>query len=985
MTETPTTSSRTKLFQAPSIAVAITLFLLPLVYFFPAVMGQVTLAPGDGWTQIFGIRVLIGHMIAQGELPLWNPYIFGGMPLLASIQPGALYPPTWLFAVLAPKVAMNVLVLTTYHLALFGTYLFARRLGCHRIGALIAAVMFSFSGFMVSHMGHTNRINATAWLPWILLAVDQLSQRPRWRWVALGAAFIALQQFAGEPQMTLYSGMLAGAYALFLLVGQSQPGTRARFMAALAAMSVCGALLSMIQLLPARELLALGDRSAIDYSYFSQFSFPPRQMFELFFPYYFGGAALEPYRVSYWGTWNLAETCGYIGMVGWLLAFAAVFAAWQLPAAKDKLIWKGKAEAAGVERNLILFWTICVLMALLLAFGSYLPFGIHKLLHRLPVYSLFRASGRHLMQFDFALAILAGLGATALTQLDRVKVRQVLAKSSVLLSVIVAVALIVYKFFDHYLEMGTPLPPQAGSWSNPDIYIPAVFFVLSLAALWLYSRRSSALAGIVLVGILFLDIFAWGFFFEWRLITNQYYNVAEHFQDSASVKAIKEREPDWNSFRVVSHAEIPFGLKAALLDYPNISIVRGLQSLNGYDPVRLGQMAEIAGRMTLDGYVTEQEAFDSTHQGFNLLNAKYLLADRATASNSQSRVQIEDVTFADPPIGLLLNPQRGAQFQVRATADELVVISAMGNSDNLAQGTPVLVFTLKTSDGRVIERELQAGRDVSEWALEREDVKARAKHGLAHVVETWDAGGFPGHRYLARLKFDRAEITDVQVRYVASEADITMTRASFYDSQTKASQPLDTLSLPLDRWRELAEFGDVRLYENLKVMPRAWFCGQAVIEPSAEVLQSIKGGKLKDGSSFDPARTVLLESELFGNRQIKTPLANSATAETPKGDVKVTRYTPHRIEIEANNPTAGFLVLSEIYYRGWEVWVDGQRVPVERVNFTLRGVELTPGNHKVEFVFRAPSFRNGASWSAFGVVLLVAGGIVSRKRRRSAV
>ena len=46
-----------------------------------------------------------------------------------------------------------------------------------------------------------------------------------------------------------------------------------------------------------------------------------------------------------------------------------------------------------------------------------------------------------------------------------------------------------------------------------------------------------------------------------------------------------------------------------------------------------------------------------------------------------------------------------------------------------------------------------------------------------------------------------------------------------------------------------------------------------------------------------------------------------------------------------------------MYYRGWEATVNSQRVPVERVNYNLRGVELPPGNHKVEFSFRAPSFR----------------------------
>lgn len=968
----------------PQFVVALTLFLLPLLYFFPAVLGKVTLAPGDGWTQILGIRVLIGQMLANGDLPLWNPYIFAGMPLLASIQPGALYPPTWLFAVFSPQVAMNLLVLTTYHVALFGTYLFARRVGASRIGAVIAAVTFSLGGYMVAHLGHTNRINAAAWLPWILLAIEELHRQSRWRWVALGAIFIALQQFAGDPQMTAYSAILAGAYTIFTLALRTQSADRKRFVGLLWAMVMCGGLLSMIQVLPARELQRLGDRAGIDYHYFSQFSFPPRQIFELFFPYYFGGAALEPYRVSYWGQWNLAETCGYVGMAAWLLAFAAIFARKFVSSTKSheettKTDSIGKKETALFIR----FWTICALVALLLAFGSNLPFGLYKLMHKVPVYNLFRASGRNFMEMNFALAMLAGLGVTVLSQLDRTVARRILLKSIALLTAIVGVAVIVYRFFDERLMMETPLPVEAGQLTNPDLYVPVVFFALSVFALLVYARRWHSLAGAALVLVLFLDLASWGFSFEWRLIDDQTYNVAQRLADSDSVKFIKSRESDWNSFRTVSHSENPFKANTDLLNYPNISIVRGLQSVNGYDPIRLGQMAEIAGKITLDGYIAEPETFDSSHQGLNLLNAKYMLAERADMSDSLPKLLIEGINFNDPPISLMLKPGNIAQLQAKGFATELAVISAMGNSDDLPDGTPVVAITLKTKDGRVIQRELQAGRDTSEWAIDRADVQARIKHARAPIGESWDAGGFQGHRFLARLRFDRAEITSIELKYLANEADITIARASLFDAETGVSQPLDALALAPDRWRQVARFGAVGVYENLKVLPRAWFAPQAVVVPSAEVLSAIKTGRLNNGSLVNLRDTVLLESELFGKRQLKTPLANlspNTTASEPaKSEVSVTRYQPQRIELQTNNATAGFLVLSEIYFRGWEAWVDGQRVPVERVNFTLRGVELSPGKHTVEFVFRAPSFRSGAILSTVGALLLIAGGLISRR------
>src|SRR5262249_20919356 len=73
--------------------------------------------------------------------------------------------------------------------------------------------------------------------------------------------------------------------------------------------------------------------------------------------------------------------------------------------------------------------------------------------------------------------------------------------------------------------------------------------------------------------------------------------------------------------------------------------------------------------------------------------------------------------------------------------------------------------------------------------------------------------------------------------------------------------------------------------------------------------------------------------------------------------------------------------LREICYRGWEAWIDGRRAPVERVNHLLRGLAVPAGDHRVEFVFRAHSFRNGASWSFLGVLLLLVG--ASNRTRRA--
>lgn len=929
------------------LIVAVLLALLPLIYFYPAVLGQVTLAPGDGWTQIFGIRILVGRMLAAGQLPLWNPYIFAGMPLLASLQPGALYPPTWLFALLSPQAAMNLMVLTTYHLALIGTYLYARRINITRAGAMLAGLAFSFGGFMIAHLGHTNRITAAAWLPWILLIVEELHCRVRWRWVALGALFIALQLFAGEPQMTCYTMMVAGAYGLFLLKLRLAREQRRRFLFALLALGVCGALLAMIQLLSAYELLRFGERARIEYDYFAQFSFPPRQIFALLAPYFFGGALLPPYRVPYWGQWNLAELCGYVGMIPLLLAVVAV---------------------VGRER-MALFWAFIAVVALLLAFGSYLPFSIHKILHRVPIYKLFRASGRHMLEFTFALGILAGLGLDALAGLPRHAARRAVIISSALLTLAVTVTVIVYLFYDERLARGVALPAQAGSFANPEIYLPVVFFVVSLMLLWLAYWRCAPVINALLALTLFLDLAAFGFFFEWRRVA---YDVNARLTDPPPIAFIKARERDWNAFRILSHARDPLTVNADLLNHTNIATARGLPSVNGYDPLRLQRVAEVAGSLTLEGHVNAANAFALSHQGFNLLNAKYLLCECPAAD--EKTIEIEGIKFPATPSELMLSPGTGLELQTRAMATELAIISSLRRSDKLTDGTPIVRVTLRTTDGRVIEQTLQAGRDTAEWAIDRADVRIRVQHTRARIAESWNAGDFPGHRYLSRLTFDRAEIASVEMQYVPAIADIMIARAALYDAETQSSHPLDLFALPPARWREVAQFDSIKLYENLQWLPRAWLAPHAIELPSAAVLQTIKTGRLPGGALFDPRQTVLLERELFTDRQ-----RNETPDLAPDAQAQITRYTPQLIEVGVRNAQPSWLVLSEIYYPGWEARLDGKPVPVERVNYTLRGVEVPAGNHHLAFSFRAPSFQRGAWCSAAGALLLLLGFVIKRR------
>jgi hypothetical protein len=909
------------------------ILLLPLAWFFPAVAGGVALVQGDGWPQQLGVRVLTGEMIAGGALPLWNPCVFGGMPLLATAYPGALYPLNWLFALLPPGTAMNAVVIATFYVALVGAYRFARAMGSSRLGALVTGAVFAFGGFMVMSLGNAAMLAAAAWLPWILLALEKLRERVSWRWICAGALLIALQSFACFPQMSWHTLLLGGAYFLFS-VARLQPPRR-RFIAAVILLVCSGALISMIQLLPLRELQQQGARTSLTYENFSAWHFPLRQIAALIFPYFFGGASSPPYHQPYRGAWGLYVTAGYVGLSALLLALIAIIS---------------------VKRRLVWFWSVTAVVALLLSFGDSLPFGVNHLLYHLPVFSLFRTSSRHLLEFDFALAVLAGTGVSRLEGADRQAVTATLKRSALIPGAVVLATAAAY------LKL-------SGRLTDAELLAPLLMFTLGLSAVWWFGRRQTSVAGGLLLLVVICDLASFGQFLDWRMLV---FNVSQHLADPPTVSFVKARESDLNNFRLLSYAPNPFDYNYELLNHPNVSIARGLQSVNGYDELRLLRPAAILGEMSVDGVVTDRTAFGLAHQGFNLLNVKYLFIERPEAKAAQSGPEYAGVRFRETPLSLSLSAGSRAELIADGTANELVIVSAMANSAGLSDGQSVLKIRLHAKDGRVIERELLAGRDTSEWAWERADVRAVIRHRRAQVIESWpvndSSGTFAGHRYLARFTFDRAEIDRIEIEYTQPEASLELFRASLFDAAAQASIPLNVSLLPAQRWRRLTSFYGVEVYENLLVLPRAWFVRNVLLMSEAEALRAIREGKLPDGRAFDPAESALL--------QPGAPII----ADADGGEVSVTTYRPQRIELQTSNQQAGFLVLSEIDYPGWRALIDGQEAAIHRTDYTLRGIAVPAGAHRIEFIYRPASFSKGVLAAALGVLMLAAAGLLMKRK-----
>lgn len=164
----------------------------------------------------------------------------------------------------------------------------------------------------------------------------------------------------------------------------------------------------------------------------------------------------------------------------------------------------------------------------------------------------------------------------------------------------------------------------------------------------------------------------------------------------------------------------------------------------------------------------------------------------------------------------------------------------------------------------------------------------------------------------------------------------------------------------------LVSFGDMSVYENLQVLPRAFAVHRPVLlKDSAEIIAYMNSER------FDPRREVVLEEE-----QPAAFVADAAGAAAPSR-VTVTRYAFDTVEIAAEMSAPGWVVLSDNFFPGWEATVDGKPARILRANCSLRAVAVSGGSHQLVFNYRPRAITNGRMISAVGLLFITAGIVLS--------
>jgi hypothetical protein len=213
-------------------------------------------------------RAAVRASLGRRELPLWNPYLLAGEPLMAMQQPVVLHPATWLSLLLPLPQSWTFEMGLRLFLAMLCGYLFFLDLCASEVAALLGAVAWALSDYFVFFLGYPLS-PAVAPLPLLLLGLRWLARRPGRRAFGVIVAALCLILTSGHPETLLHVTAGAGLYFLFELSGATARRKGRSLGLALSA----GALalgLTAVLLLPLAEALPLTEQHSMRSAWYSK-------------------------------------------------------------------------------------------------------------------------------------------------------------------------------------------------------------------------------------------------------------------------------------------------------------------------------------------------------------------------------------------------------------------------------------------------------------------------------------------------------------------------------------------------------------------------------------------------------------------------------------------------------------------------------------------------------------------------------------------
>ncbi len=663
--------------------IAIAIFLvLTLIFFKPALLDGETMSQGDILQWEASATELIDYRNQTGEEGLWTNSIFGGMPAyLISVE--------WSNQLILYSHAVFTLGLPHPARVLFACMLsFYIMLLCFKVRpyfAILGAIAFGCSSYNLIGFaaGHNARISSLSFMPLIIGGIHLCFNQNKWLGGSLTALALAMNLRTDHIQMTYYTAIVIGIYGVIQLIYSYRNGTLKTFVqrsvillaaAALAVGTYFGELYSVYEYgkysnRGQSELTQQADpeknKDGLGKTYAFQYSNGIWDPFTLFIPGALGGSAdlgLDS---------NTADEMRKLGANdGQILQ--------QLPLINNLMYWGSESSTvyyagaimvllfavgiAFVERKYVIWLVTIAVLGILLSYGRNLSGFNYLLFDYFPGYNKFRSVTFTMFLPIWAIAFLGILGLERLfqTKLDKAQKKKLL----IALGSTAGLALLLAVFAGAFGFRGVNDNPQWDTWVKnglsadrkalfrADAFRAFIFIVLFAGVYYLHSiqKLSKTIVYVLFIALVGLDVGLIGT----RFISSRNFSPTvetQYFREYPGDAFVKKNRNLGD--RVIDLASRSFYDAQASTHH---------HSINGYNGARIRRFQELLDadlifeREDVIQNIQNQNPDYSSFQTINMLNGRFLLADRTRAEGvlvnpyaNGAAWFVENVSLVDSP------------------------------------------------------------------------------------------------------------------------------------------------------------------------------------------------------------------------------------------------------------------------------------------------------------------------------------------------
>ncbi len=378
-------------FKLKTVHVVLLLLILTLVLFYKVLSPSTMIMATDQITAGIFFKAFAAKVIKHFHMfPLWDPYIFAGIPYIDAMH-GDMFYITALFRLIFPThVVLNYTFILHTFLAGVTSFILLRYLGLNVLWAMILSLAYMFSGSVVTqaYPGHDGKLVVISLFPiFFYFTYRGLREKRLWLFMAnsliLGYATLSL-----HIQMLFYIYVVLGLLWLFITVPEfkSDPGSAVRVSIYFLLMIGLAVGISMLRFIPASKYVAKYSTRAGQgrgYEFAASWALPPEDLISAFIP------AFSGFLDKYWGHNPFKINSEYVGFLTWTVAWLGL-----IFSKKDRLYY---------------FLITTIILFTFIVLGGHTP--VFKVFYAIvPGFKKFRAHSMAFFVINLSLLILGAKG-----------------------------------------------------------------------------------------------------------------------------------------------------------------------------------------------------------------------------------------------------------------------------------------------------------------------------------------------------------------------------------------------------------------------------------------------------------------------------------------------------------------------------------------------------------------------------------------------